>query len=414
MIRPEYLDINKIISDKSILVLFRAVANHGGILRFVGGAVRDVLAGLKGFEIDLATDLTPDELVEACQDAGLKTVPIGIKFATTGVVINNKIVAVSSLHKERKGYALNSDFDFTDDWIADASKRDLTINAVYADEQGNVFDYYNGISDLEHGVIRFIGNAEDRIKEDHIRIMRFFRFYSIFGKQEPDIKSLKACVENRDLLKDVAIEQVRDELFKILLTPNVVKTLHMIFENDILSYILPVSDHLEDLQSLSDIILQNNLEPDALRRLYIMYRPDAQLAENLAMRLHLAKEQKNRLVNWAKYAFDCRLALDENALKQAVYTHGKQFCKDKLLFDLAQNHNTDFSLSDAFAKIDCVEIPQFPISGSDLIELGIADSSAIGKLLGVLKNEWIQSGFQLNYQQLSDIASIFIKQNSGL
>ena len=176
MIRPEYLDINKIITDKSILTLFRAVENHGGILRFVGGAVRDVLAGLKGFELDLATDLTPDELVEACQDAGLKTVPIGIKFATTGVVINNKVVAVSSLYKVRNGYALTSDFEFTDDWLADASKRDLTINAVYADEHGNVFDYYNGISDLEQGIIRFIGNPEERIKENHIRIMRFFRF----------------------------------------------------------------------------------------------------------------------------------------------------------------------------------------------------------------------------------------------
>ncbi len=410
MIRPEYLDINKIISDKSILKLFRAVADHGGILRFVGGAVRDVLAGLKGFEIDLATDLTPDELVEACQDAGLKTVPIGIKFAITGVVINNKIIEVSSLHRERKGYALNSEFTFTDDWIADASKRDLTINAVYADEKGNVFDYYNGIDDLEQGIIRFIGNADDRIKENHIRIMRFFRFYSIFGKKAPDLKSLKACVENRDLLKDVAIEQVRDELFKILLTPNVVKTLRMIFENDILSYILPVSPHLDELQRLSDIIMKNNFEPDALRRLYVLYHPDKMLAENLAIRLRLTKEQKNRLINWTKYDFDHRQAADNNTLKQAVYLYGKQFCKDKLLFDAAQNGTELLSLPEIFAEIDRINIPRFPISGNDLIEIGIQDKGKIGKLLGVLKNEWIKSGFSITYQQLSDLAKLFIKQ----
>lgn len=187
MIRTEFLDVNKIITDKAILKLFKTVNDHGGVLRFVGGAVRDVLAGLKGFDLDLATDLTPDELVEACQDAGLKTVPIGIKFATTGVIINNKVIEVSSLYKERTGYKLNSDFAFTDDWNADAAKRDLTINAVYADEYGNVFDYYNGISDLENGIIRFIGSAEQQIKEQPIRIMRFFRFYSIFGKGEPDL-----------------------------------------------------------------------------------------------------------------------------------------------------------------------------------------------------------------------------------
>ena len=216
MIKTEYLNPELIIKDKSILKLFRAVVNQGGVLRFVGGAVRDVLAGkLQGFEIDLATDLSPDELVEACQEAGLKTVPIGLKYATTGVVIGDKVVEVSSLRKTTTGYKFSSEFEFTDDWNADASKRDLTINAVYADERGNVFDYYNGIADLENGIVKFIGNPDERIKEQPIRIMRFFRFFSIFGKDNPNLKSLKSCVENKNLLKDVAIEQIRDELFKI-------------------------------------------------------------------------------------------------------------------------------------------------------------------------------------------------------
>ena len=207
MIKTEYLNTELIVKDKRILTLFRAVENHGGVLRFVGGAVRDVLAGkTDGFEIDLATDLSPDELVEACQEENLKTVPIGLKYATTGVVIADKIVEVSHLRKTGTGYRFSSEFEFTDDWSTDASKRDLTINAVYADERGNVFDYYNGIEDLENGIVKFIGNPEDRIKEAPIRIMRFFRFYSIFGKTEPHLKSLKACIENKHLLKTVAIE----------------------------------------------------------------------------------------------------------------------------------------------------------------------------------------------------------------
>lgn len=404
MIRTEFLDVNKIITDKAILKLFKTVNDHGGVLRFVGGAVRDVLAGLKGFDLDLATDLTPDELVEACQDAGLKTVPIGIKFATTGVIINNKVIEVSSLYKERTGYKLNSDFAFTDDWNADAAKRDLTINAVYADEYGNVFDYYNGISDLENGIIRFIGSAEQQIKEQPIRIMRFFRFYSIFGKGEPDLKSLKACVENRDLLKTVAIEQVRDELAKILLTPNVVNTLQIMFENDILSYILPISKNLSILQNLSDLIVTNNLEPSALRRLYVIYFPDEALAENLAMRLHMSKENKSRLVNWAKFNINGDLIADDNYLKKIIYLHGKEFCKDKVLFYAAKNNLHDFPIKEIFAKIEESATPKFPVTGADLINLGIDDNAKIGATLNLLKQKWIQSNFCLTENELTDIA----------
>lgn len=407
MIRPEYLDVNKIITDKSVLKLFRAVSSHGGVLRFVGGSVRDTLAGLKGFELDLATDLTPEELVEACQDSGLKTAPIGIKFATTGVVINNKIIAVSSLYEQRNGYKYASDFNFTDDWKADASKRDLTINAVYADEHGNVFDYYNGIDDLEKGVIRFIGNADEQIKNDPIRIMRFFRFYSIFGKNEPDLKSLKACVENRDLLKTVAIEQVRDELFKILLTPNIVKTLRVIFENDILSYILPTSEHLQELQNLSDIIAQNNLQPDALRRLYVMYFPDEALAENLAMRLHLSKEQKRRLVDWAKFDIDCSKIDDAKYLQKISFLYGKEFCKDKVLFCAAKCMTCQPNIKNILNNIDELSIPKFSISGADLIEIGIQNNAQIGAVLQILKNEWIQSNFTLSNDNLVDLAKTF-------
>lgn len=214
MIRDNYIDVNQLVTDKKIFKLFRTVENHGGVLRFVGGAVRDTLAGIKNFDIDLATDLSPEELVEACEESGLKTVPIGIKFGTVGVVLNNQTLEVTSLRKDIKTDGRHAVVEFTSDWESDASRRDLTINAIYADEKGSVFDYYNGIDDLENGVVRFIGNAGQRIKEDYLRILRFFRFYSIFGKGEIDAKALKACVENKDGIKTLSIERIRDELGK--------------------------------------------------------------------------------------------------------------------------------------------------------------------------------------------------------
>lgn len=408
MIKTEYLDINRIIEDKKILKLFQAVTSHGGILRFVGGAVRDVLAGLKGFELDLATDLSPDELVEACLESGLKTVPIGLKFATTGVVINNKILEVSSLVKNNHGYKLSSDFEFTDDWNADAAKRDLTINAVYADENGNVFDYYNGISDLEAGIIRFIGNAEEKIKENPIRIMRFFRFYSIFGKGMPDLKSLKACVENKDLLRTEAIEQVRDELFKIFLTPNIVHTLRIIFENDVLSYILPTSNNLKQLDTLNHLITINHLTPDPLRRLYILYLPNEILAENLAMRLHLTKKQKSRLTNWAKIDFDSHKMNNLSYLKKMSYLYGKDFCRDKILFAIALMGDAEVQVGDLFNQIDQLIIPEFPLRGKDMINMGFKNFSKIGTILEDLKQIWLKNDFNLSESQLKDEALAMI------
>ncbi len=409
MIKTEYLDTAKIIKDPHILKLFRAVAEHGGVLRFVGGAVRDVLAGKEGFELDLATDLSPDELVEACQDNGLKTVPIGIKYATTGVVINNKILEVSSLRKICNGCKQSSDFEFTDDWNADASKRDLTINAVYADENGNVFDYYNGISDLENGTIRFIGKAEERIKENHIRIMRFFRFYSIFGKGNPDLKSLKACVENRDLLRNVAIEQVRDELFKIFLTPNIVKTLQIIFENDILSYILPVSDKLPVLERLTELVKKHGCSPDSLRRLYILYMPDEMLAENLAMRLHLTKNQKNRLVQWSKIEICPSQIENIKYLRRSIYLYGKDFCLDKTLFLAAQDLVPESALPSLIKTIQQTQLPEFPLKGSDIIGLGIKEYAKIGDILDTLKSNWIKSDFTQSKFDLLQSARILIE-----
>ena len=248
MIRDNYLDISRITADPGVLKIFKIIRGYGGVVRFVGGAVRDALAGLKAANIDLSTDLSPDELAEACEEAGIRTAPIGLKIDTLGVAVGGTLLEISSLKKQVKGGNGRTEVEFTDNWEEDASRRDLTINAVYADENGNVFDYYNGIEDLENGIIRFIGDANRQIREDYVRILRFFRFYSLFGKAPADAKALKACRDNLNGLKNLPVERIRDELVKILLTPKAAQTLKLMFENDILGYWLtdpPCFDELE-------------------------------------------------------------------------------------------------------------------------------------------------------------------------
>lgn len=401
MFLPEYLDMSEIIKSERIYKLFNAVENHGGTIRFVGGAVRDTLAGLSGFDLDLATDLTPDELIEACQDAYLKTVPIGLKFDSVGVVIDNQILKISSLRrkndpKNRIGQG------FTDDWSADASQRDLTINAVYADLHGNVFDYYDGIHDLKNGIVRFIGDPTERIKEDYLRIMRFFRFHAKFAKTPMNTAALKACIKLKKGLRNIAIERVRDELFKLLTTANAAETMKIIYDNDILGYFLPPSTHLDALERLSKLVADAKYEGNFLRRLFVLYQPNVAQAENMANVLRLTKKQKEQFSQWAKISLTAEHIASPNARLKFIYRYGKQFLIDKILLTTAIHDVQLTNLNDILYEIEGTVVPIFPVIGRDLV--GMVTQNRIGPILSVVEQHWIDSNFTLTRSELLDLS----------
>lgn len=399
MMKSGYLDMRKIVRSPHIVRLFEAVEEHGGTLRFVGGAVRDTLAGLSGFDLDLATDLSPDELVEACMDFRLKTMPIGLKSDTTGVVIDNQILEVASLKRHILLDRGRTEEVFTDDWSADAAERDLTINAVYADLRGNVFDYYNGIDDLEHGIVRFIGSAESQIKKDYLRIMRFFRFYSKFAKTPMDKEALDACIKLKDGLRSVAIERVRDELFKLLVTPNVTETLRIIFDNNILGYFLPPSQHLDALWRLTKIVADAQYEGNFLRRLFVLYQPNASEAENIAGVLRFTKKQKETFVKWAKINLDAERMISPQERLKCVYRYGKQWLIDKILLELAIRNLHINRLGEVLREIENAVVPIFPLRGRD-VATKIKDGAQIGRALAMLEQRWIDSDFTLTRDEL--------------
>ena len=399
MMKSGYLDMRKIVRSPHIVKLFEAVEEHGGTLRFVGGAVRDTLAGLSGFDLDLATDLSPDELVEACMDFRLKTMPIGLKSDTTGVVIDNQILEVASLKRHVLLDSGRTEEVFTDDWSADAAERDLTINAVYADLRGNVFDYYNGIDDLEHGIVRFIGSAESQIKKDYLRIMRFFRFYSKFAKTPMDKEALEACIKLKDGLRSVAIERVRDELFKLLVTPNVTETLRIIFDNDILGYFLPPSQHLDALWRLTKIVADAQYQGNFLRRLFVLYQPNVSEAENIAGVLRFTKKQKETFVKWAKINLDAERMISPQERLKYVYRYGKQWLIDKILLEIAIRNLHINRLGEVLREIENAVVPIFPLRGRD-VAAKINDGAQIGRALAKLEQRWIDSDFTLTRDEL--------------
>lgn len=406
MMKPNFLDMPKLLTSKRIYRLFDAVEAHGGTLRFVGGAVRDTLAGRhNNFDLDLASDLSPDELVEACQDYGIKTIPIGLKFGTVGVIMDNQVLEVTSLRKDIKTDGRHAEVEFTDDWSVDASRRDLTINAVYADLYGNVFDYYNGITDLENGIVRFIGNPDERVKEDYLRIMRFFRFYSIFSKKTIDKNALKACVDNKDGLRTISIERVRDELFKLLVTPKAAETMQIIFEKEILSYFLPSkSTHFEALQHLTELVEDMKYEGNFLRRLFVFYQPNSSEAENIAQTLRFSKKQKDIFVSWAKINLMPENISTPTQRLRFIYRYGKTFCLDKILLTAAIYNIDSSKAANVLQEVEDAVVPIFPLRGRDLIEHDIASGEKIGQTLALLEQQWIDSNFNLTRNELLDFA----------
>lgn len=401
MFRDNYLDIKKITDNPEIFKMFDIVRNCGGVLRFVGGAVRDAIAGRKGFDIDLSTDLSPEELLEACEDAGIKTVPIGLKFGTLGVVINGNVLEITSLRKDVSTDGRHAIVEFTDDWKEDASRRDLTINAVYADEKGNVFDYYDGISDLEKGIVRFIGDADQRVKEDYLRILRFFRFHSLFAKTKYDKKALKACIENKEGLEKISIERIRDELIKIILTPNAPKVFATMFDNDILHNWLGKSDYLSNLQFLINLEdAYDNIKPCYLRRFFVLYFPDKELAENIAVRLHMSKKEKERMIRLAENSVGVENILEEKLRRKIIYQFGKEFCLDKLLIESARKEIVPDALGNIIKEIENTEVPVFPINGRDIMEAGNVKGSKVGTILNRLEKIWMESDFCQSKEEL--------------
>lgn len=400
MMRSEFLDITKLTVDEDVLRLFKVVENHGGVLRFVGGAVRDALRDVKGYDLNLATDLSPDELAEACAEEGYDTQPMGIKQNSLGVKLKNSVVEISSLYKYVDNGEGGVDIEYTDNWEEDASRRDLTINAVYADEKGNVFDYYNGIEDLEKGFVRFIGSATQKIKEDPLRILRYFRFYAMYGLEEPNYKAIDACACNAELLKKVPMEKIRDELFKILMTYHASRAFKLMQNNGVLSYILPDAQYIDNLEFFNKVAVGEEVANGEIVRLFILYRPDEVWAENMAVRLKLNKAQKNLLINLAKIECDFADLMSEQKQKVMVYRYGNAWCQAKWIALIAKAMKFPDNMWQVYHDLGQIKQPEFPLAGKDLMDVGMQSSREIGAMLKELEKRWIESGFNLSKEQL--------------
>jgi len=278
--------------------LLDVLGARDGLIRFVGGTVRDELLGIPHADVDLATRLNPNAVMERLGATKIKAIPTGIDHGTITAVSRGQVAEITTLRRDVSTDGRRATVAFTEDWQEDAARRDFTINALSADPvTGEIFDYFGGLEDLEARHIRFIGDPLARIAEDHLRILRFFRFHARFGSGELDGAALDACAARANDLMALSRERIADELLKLLAVEDPSATLEIMLGHGILRPVLPEIEpaRLVDLHNLISAERQAGIAPDPLRRFAALLPWDPEVADGIASRLKLSNKARKRL-----------------------------------------------------------------------------------------------------------------------
>jgi tRNA nucleotidyltransferase/poly(A) polymerase len=380
-----------------------------GATRIVGGAVRDALLERPVTDADLATVLPPDEVIARAENAGLKTAPTGIAHGTVTVIASGKPFQVTTLRRDVETDGRHAVVRFTTDWTEDAARRDFTMNALYCDAAGEIFDPLGGMADLRAGRVRFIGDAEDRIREDYLRILRFFRFFAWYGTGRPDSEGLKACARLKAGIATLSAERVWAELKRLLSAPDPTRALLWMRTTEVLQKALPESWGIDAIHRLVAAERAEQWEPDPTLRLEAIIPPHRARIDGLAARLKLSRAETGRLLAWAD-APEIAPDTSEGELARALYRVGPHGILDRLRHAFARE--TDAGHMDAAARLRTLirftetwQKPVFPLSGRDLVDAGVPPGPDVGGRLKALEERWIESGFTLTKKDLLALPS---------
>jgi poly(A) polymerase len=362
--------------------IIAALTADGGAVKAVGGAVRDTLLGLPVADIDLATPLLPPEVTRRLEAADVKVIPTGIAHGTVTAIASGDRHEITTLRRDVATDGRRATIAFADDWRDDAARRDFTINALYADPAtGVVDDWFGGLDDLGAGRVAFIGDAATRIAEDHLRILRFYRFAARFGRGALDPAGHAAVVTARHSLKSLSRERIADELLKILALPDPRAVTGQMAEDGIFEVVLPELD--AGFAAALDRLVANERAADApvapLRRLAALLPADASVGEQVASRLRLSTRQRKHLAALGGHRTDV-----ERPIRRLAYAIGIDAARDVHL--LAGDPAAVEALSGW-------QLPQLPLKGGDIVARGVAAGPEVARILKAVEAQWVAEDF---------------------
>ena len=397
-------------SDKSVKVLqnikeaqiiFSSLDEVGknSKVKFVGGCVRKALLGEDIDDIDLATSLEPHEVKKKLSEKGIKVIDTGISHGTITAILNKKKLEITTLRKDISTDGRHANVIFTQDWEQDASRRDFTINAIYTDIEGRIFDPFNGISDLQNGKIKFIGSPEKRIQEDYLRILRYLRFFAQYSKSDYDNDAIKFIKQYINGINKISNERIFNELNKILKLKNIYNLFSQSKSREVILNIFPQFKYYERLKIINNFNQEIRDKYDSQLILALLILDRSSNYEYFCHKYKLSNDLKNRFKNISinfENLKNKKFYIEENIKKQ-IYLSNKKDVEDLLLFSLCSNNKLkNLNFKKLINYIASCEIPKFPISGDYLKQHGYKTGQILGKKLKLLEKKWIKNNFVID------------------
>jgi poly(A) polymerase len=368
-------------TDPAARAVIAALSIPGFDPRFVGGCVRNALLGRDAADVDIATPLRPEAVMTALRNAGLGFIPTGLEHGTVTARSGGKSFEVTTLRVDVETDGRHAVVEFTADWRADAARRDFTMNALSAEPDGAVHDYFGGVADAREGRVRFVGDPAQRIAEDALRILRFFRFHAHYGRGDPDPAALSACAAAAGGLDRLSGERVRAELLKLLAAPDPVPVWQAMVDAGIARHVLGEDGDIARLQGLVRVAPG----ADPVLRLAALLRGDVAA---LAARLKLSNEERDRLAGLRADAMTD--APDEAGVRLLLYRHGRGGARDRIRLAWAAAPKR-WSFKRALAAAEKEPVPALPVRGRDIVALGLS-GPAVGRALAEVERWWIAQG----------------------
>ena len=402
--------INPFYKNKDLKFIFKKlqedIPQNKIAARFVGGCVRKYLSNEKIDDIDVATILTPDQVKQKFQDTNLKVIDTGLKHGTVTLVSDKHKVEITTLRKDTKTDGRHAVVEYTDDWKQDSERRDFTINAIYLDINGKIFDPQMGKNDLKNNNVKFIGDPQKRIEEDYLRIIRFVRF-KIMYDLEVETTTSDAIKQNLDGIKKISKERILIELLKILDLKNFLKINHSSNLKEIFKMIFPEFLYLDRLERLQKVYKQSELNRDILLGILLIDEKDNH--EYFLHKYNASNKIKNMLEKFSKNLIKLRSDKHffEKDLVKNVYLDGKNHLIALNLINFSINSKVkEKDFSKIFNKILKIKVPVFPIDGEYLKQKGMKEGQSLGKVLKILEKDWINNNFKISNERIDEIIRI--------
>ena len=404
----KYHSFNYLKNNKSTSLLFSAIENYSenGELRYVGGCIRKILNNESVDDIDFAVNLKPSEFIDCLKKNNIKYYETGIEHGTITAIIEDNKFEITSLRKDVITDGRHAKVEFSNNWLEDASRRDFTINAIYSDIDGNLYDPFNGKKDLDLGKIEFIGDAEKRIKEDYLRILRYLRFFINYSSFEHEEKVKKIIRQNIKGISKVSAERLLDEFKKITKSKGFLKLFKDSFSEEIIRLIFPQFKNFNYFKKLNNLARKKINEVDHILLICLMIIDNTDNTDYFLYKFKLSNENKERILFLKKFYNEKinKNTFSEKNLWKILYYHGKKSLQDLLYFEIFKSKNENKKLAHLLNFFKDKEIPIFPIKAKYLMEkYNISEGKLLGVKIKQIEEKWIENNFNVSEKEIEKV-----------